>query len=148
MTTNDRDTFRTPLRDFPGYRLRAASQAAITELSQKLAELGLRLTEASILVAIQTNPKCRQSQIGRELHIASANLTPLLHQLEKRELIHREPLDGRTNALTLSEEGDRLATACLNAMQAHEERLTELIAPIDYNDFMKAMIRISNAFSD
>lgn len=145
MSDQTSDTFTTPIRDFPGYCLRAASQAAISRLSQRLAELDVRLTEASILVAIQANPKCRQSQIGQALQISSANLTPMLHQLEKRRLIQRKPLDGRTNSLTLTKKGDEIASECLFRMREHEERLTELLGPLKVEDFMAAMKRVASA---
>ncbi|HBH90312.1 MAG TPA: hypothetical protein DDZ43_07705 [Hyphomonadaceae bacterium] len=138
------DTFRTPVTDFPGYRLRVASQAAISKLSESLGKIGLRIAEASVMVAIQANPGCRQSQIGKALHIASANLTPLLHQLERRGLITRTPLDGRTNALTLTEAGDQVACECLTTMKNHEKVLAELLAPIGVEDFKQAMTRIND----
>lgn len=122
--------------------MRAASQAAVSRLSEKLIEIGVRLTEASVLVAIQSNPGCRQSQIGQAHHISSANLTPILHQLEKRKLIERKPLDGRTNSLSLTSDGDVMASACLAAMREHEALLIELMAPVDPDDFIAAMTRI------
>ncbi|MAK59879.1 MAG: MarR family transcriptional regulator [Ponticaulis sp.] len=147
MSDDISDTFSVPIKEFPGYLLRAASQAAISRLSERLGEYDMRLTEASILVAIQTNPGCRQSQIGKSLYISSANLTPKLHQLEKRKLIKRKPLDGRTNWLTLTQRGDEVASACLIAMKEHEDVLLELIKPISADEFTAAMKRLTTAFN-
>lgn len=147
MPQDATDHLKVPIADFPGFNLRAAANAAMTKLSEILGGLDLRITEASILVVVQANPGCRQSEIGRALNIASANLTPMLHRLEKRSLISRAPLDGRTNALELTKAGQLKAAECLKAMQDFEAFLVEQIRPLEEADFNTALKTITAALS-
>ena len=40
-------------------------------------------------MVIESNPNISQSEIGRMLEIAGANMAPLISRLEKRELVER-----------------------------------------------------------
>jgi DNA-binding MarR family transcriptional regulator len=147
MPENTADQFKIPIADFPGFNLRSAANAAMTRLSGILNEFDLGITEASILVIVQANPRCRQIEIGWALNIASPNLTPILQKLERRSLIVRAPLDGRTNAIELTKTGQSSATDCLRAMQDFEAFLVEQIKPLQATDFNTALKSITAASS-
>ena len=112
-----------PLKDFPGYALRRASMVAMAQLTQRLSKLSLRPTEATVLLVIEANEGVTQSEIGRFLDIASANMTPLAARLRDRGLIEREPVDGRSHGLRLSNSGRRSARLAGRLMRVHEEEL-------------------------
>ena len=112
-----------PLKAYPGYQLRRASGAQMAVLARRLAVLELRPTEATVLRLIDVNPGIKQSAIGRLLEIASANMAPLTARLYERGLIVREPVDGRSHGLKLSESGRRLAAKVSKVVSDHEERL-------------------------
>jgi DNA-binding MarR family transcriptional regulator len=112
-----------PLKDFPGYALRRASSVAIAGLARRLSALDLRPAEATVLMVIQANPNITQSEIGRLLDVASANMAPLVSRLEDRDLIEREPVDGRSHGLTLSEAGRALTLRVKKTIVAHEEEI-------------------------
>ncbi|GGE37680.1 hydroxycinnamic acid degradation regulator [Marinicauda pacifica] len=114
---------RDPLKNFVGYALRRASSLEMANLSNQLAQLDLRPTEGSVIVIVQANPGIRQSDIGRMLDIASANMTPLIARLDSRGLILRKRKDGRSQGLRLTEEGMRLATQALAEMEKHEREM-------------------------
>ena len=114
---------RDPLKNFVGYALRRASSLEMANLSNQLAQLDLRPTEGSVIVIVQANPGIRQSDIGRMLDIASANMTPLIARLDSRGLILRKRKDGRSQGLRLTEEGTRLATQALAEMEKHEREM-------------------------
>lgn len=148
MTEKTADPFKSPIAAFPGFNLRAAANAAMTKLSSILNEFDVGISEASILVVVQANPGCRQNEIGWALNIASPNLTPILQKLERRGLIARAPLDGRTNAIELTETGQDSASDCLRAMQDFESFLVEQILPVEESRFNSALQRIVQALSD
>jgi DNA-binding MarR family transcriptional regulator len=112
-----------PLKDLPGYALRRASAAAMQKLARRLSQLDLRPTEASVLMVIEINPNITQSEIGRMLEIAGANMAPLIGRLEKRELLERQPVDGRSHGLALTVAGRALTLRARKATKAHEEEL-------------------------
>lgn len=116
-----------PLKNLVGYSLRRASSLEMANLSNQLARLDLRPTEASVIVIIQANPGIRQSDIGRMLDIRSANMTPLIARLDSRGLIQRKRKDGRSQGLRLTEDGGQLATRALAEMNKHDRQMIERV---------------------
>ena len=128
-----------PLRGFPGYALRRASNAALSELTPKLNALNLRLTEATVLIAILNNPNITQSEIGRMLGIASANVAPLIGRLDERGLIDRIRFDGRSHGLDLTSSGDALAKQAYEVVETFETELLGRLPADQRESFMAAL---------
>jgi DNA-binding MarR family transcriptional regulator len=116
-----------PLTDYPGYQLRRASAAAMADLADRLSVLDLRPAEATVLLVIDANPGATLSEVGRLLRIASANMTPLIARLEARNLIEREPMDGRSQGLMLARLGRSLTVRVKAVVADHEAALIERI---------------------
>ena len=76
-----------------------------------------------MLLAIAAHAGLTQSDIGRMLGIKRANMAPLIGGLEARGLISRWAVDGRSQALALTAEGEVLHLAAQEATRAHEQRL-------------------------
>ena len=101
---------RDPLPSLPGYALRRAAHATAAELTARLAESGLRQSDASVLILVAENPGVTASAISRALDIQRANMVPLLNRLEELGLIEREPIDRKSRGLVLTALGqERLA---------------------------------------
>ena len=96
---------RDPLPLLPGYSLRRAANATAARLASRLAELGLRQVDASVLILVGENPKVTASALGRQLDIQRANMVPLLKRLEDAGLIDRIPLDKKSQGLVLTAKG-------------------------------------------
>jgi DNA-binding MarR family transcriptional regulator len=128
-----------PLKDFPGYALRRISADSMAALARRLGTLGLRPTEATVLMIIEANPGITQSEIGRMLDIASANMAPLASGLRKRELVVRERVDGRSHGLRLSEAGRKLAQRARKAMVDHETALLEPLSAAQRKAFLAGL---------
>ena len=94
-----------PLGQLPGYALRRAAQAMMAELSQRLAPLDLRISDASVLMLVAARRDMTSSEIGKELDIQRANMVPLLNRMEGAGLIRREPIDRKSQAIVLSDAG-------------------------------------------
>ena len=110
-----------PLPSLPGYALRRAANATAAELAARLAPLGLRQSDVSVLILIGENAGVTASAIGRVLDIQRANMVPLLNRLEGAGLIARTPIDGKSFGLDLTDKGRALLTearAVIDAMQA------------------------------
>lgn len=128
-----------PLRDLPGYLLRRASAALMARLAARLARLSLRPAEASVLLVIGANPGITQSEVGRMLDIASANMAPLAARLTDRQLIVRDRADGRSHDLKLSESGRRLMQRARRVMEVLEAEFLESIPPSQRATFLSAL---------
>lgn len=128
-----------PLKRFPGYVLRRASNAVMGEVARAVAPLGLRPVEASILFVVKAQPGASQSDIGRILGIKRANMTPLVVALAKRSLISREKPDGRSHALVLTPRGAAIAKSVQDAIEECERSLLRRIPAHHRESFLKAI---------
>lgn len=129
-----------PLENYPGYSLRRASAASMAKLARRFSALELRPTEASVLMAIDANPNITQSEIGRMLDIASANMAPLVSRLADRGLLEREPVDGRSHGLTLTAQGAKIAGNVKQAVADHEGELLAKV-PAGQRETFLAILR-------
>jgi DNA-binding MarR family transcriptional regulator len=100
-----------PLDSVLGYWLRMASNAMMMSLARDLAEIGLSVVEASVLLVVGANPGITQSEIGRLLDIHRANMVPLAAKLAEARLTVARTGAGRAKALTLSARGEKIASA-------------------------------------
>lgn len=94
-----------PLANLPGYALRRAANAMMTDLSARLSRLDLRIAEASVLLLVETRHNMTSSKIGRMLDIQRANMVPLLARLDAAGLIERLPIDRKSQAIVLTSAG-------------------------------------------
>lgn len=128
-----------PLKDLPGYALRRASAAIMAKLARRLAALDLRPSEASVLLVIDSNPGVTQSQIGRLLDIARANMAPLTARLAARDLIVRDAAGGRSHGLTLSAPGRRLTQKAQRIVAQLEAELMGRIPAAQRAAFLRTL---------
>lgn len=119
MTNSSDRNLENPFAGHLGYLLRRASNAIISELAQRLDAVGLKVSEASILLLIECNPRITQSELGRMLGIKRANMVPLAAGLQARKLVTREPVDGRSHGLVVTGAGRK---ACADAREIMEEQ--------------------------
>lgn len=118
-----------PLQELPGYLLRRASAASLVDLNRRLEGLGLRHTDAALLVLIDANPGITQSALGKVLDIQRANMAPIIARLDARGLVRRKPVDGRSEGLSLTGEGQAVLLKAREVMDSHEARLVAKITP-------------------
>lgn len=124
-----------PLTSLPGYLLRRASTASLTELNQKLAVLKLRHSDASLLLLIGSNPGITQSEAGRILDIQRANMVPFIARLEAQELVRRQQVDGRSQGLSLTSVGEDVMLSARNLIEEYERQLLQKV-PSDMRPFV------------
>ena len=112
-----------PLKQLPGYALRRASSAVMAELADLLAPHDLRVSESTALLLMDANPQITQSEVGRTLDIKRPNMVPLTLRLEARGLIQREPVNGRSQSLSLTAYGKDVAAKVRDIVESYEEAL-------------------------
>lgn len=137
-----------PLKDLPGYALRRVSAAIMGQLAARLSRLDLRPTEATVLLVISANPGVIQSEVGRLLGIASANMAPLVARLTDRELIVREAVDGRSQGLTLSDTGRRITQKARGIVDDLESDLLARIPAAERAVFLKVLAGLARNQED
>lgn len=125
MTVIERDTASqattiNTLEDHLGYQLRRASSYLMGVLAQRLAQIDLTPSDASIIILISGNERITQSEIGRVLGIKRANMAPLTASLERRGLIDREAIGGKAIGLTVTPSGRQAADEAEQVMLEHD----------------------------
>ena len=118
-----------PLIRFPGYALRRAANATAAELSARLAALDLRQSDASLLLLVAVNPGATSSALGRALGVERANMVPLLKRLDEAGLIEREAIDGKSQGLRLTPDGQSRLAEARQVIEAFEAELLARVAP-------------------
>jgi DNA-binding MarR family transcriptional regulator len=121
------DLMEDPLTSLPGYSLRRAANAASAELAQRLSALGLRQSDASLLMLVAANPGVTASALGRQLDIQRANMVPILKRLEDAGLITRAPIDGKSQGLALAEAGRTTLAEARTVIERFERELIERV---------------------
>jgi DNA-binding MarR family transcriptional regulator len=129
---------KDPLAKLPGYVLRRASAAAVAELNQRLAPLKLRHADVAFLLLIDGMPGISQSEAGRILDIQRANMVPFVSRLERRGLVDRTKVDGRSQALRLTVGGRAMLAKARRVVASFEaslisgvpEKMRPMVLPI------------------
>ena len=116
-----------PLNTRLGYLLKRVSTAAMGDLSRRLQDVDLREVDATVLLLIERNENIIASRIGRILDIKTANMVPLLRNLEDKGLIRREPIDGKSNGLQLTPVGERKLAETRTILDAFESDLEQRV---------------------
>lgn len=124
----------------PGYLLRRAAHVMMGELSARLQPIGLKISEASVLLLIDGRQDMTSSEIGRLLDIQRANMVPLLTRLEAGGLICREPLDGKSQAILLTATGRERLDQVRQTTRAFEAELLGRI-PGEHRDHLVPALR-------
>ncbi|MEC3947990.1 MarR family winged helix-turn-helix transcriptional regulator [Sphingobium sp. HWE2-09] len=131
-----------PVASHLGYLLRRASAAVMAALGARLAAIGMRPVEGTILILVGANPGCIQSDVGRMLGIKRANMVPLIAALANKGLIDKSPVDGRSLALSLTAAGEAARARVEAIMAAQEAQVERMLAGQDVLLLRQALCRI------
>ena len=123
-----------------GYNARRAALAVIEVFVERMAVYDLRPVDFSVLSLILHNPGITSRQLCSSLGILPPNLVGLVNNLEKRELISRQPhpRDGRAMGLHLTPAGQKLM---VHAERTAAELEAEAAGKLSASEF-KTLIRL------
>lgn len=119
------------LADMFGFQLRRVSACLKSALEAEFEPLGLRTSEATLLLAVGESPGRTQADFGRDLRIKPANMVPLVARLAAAGYVERIPGERRAIVLKLTEAGVRQLEAVRQALQRHEDRITQSLSAED-----------------
>ena len=88
-------------------------------MSERLAEVGIRLAEHEVLANLVRDPGMSQQALAAKCFTAKSHISALLSALEKRGLVRREadPADARARRLFVTRQGEAVARQTM-AVQA------------------------------
>jgi len=134
-----------PLRSLAGYLVKRVSNRAIATLAEDLSPLGLRITEATILWVIDVNEGITASEIGRQLGIKRANMTPLVSRLTDHGYVLVCSKDGRSQGLGLTTEGYDVCGQAQEIMVNHDKNMFSMLTSKEKKQFISLLIKIRNS---
>ncbi len=110
-----------------GYNLRRASALALNDFAVEFADAALRPVTYGMLVLIDERPGISAAELCRLLGMKSANMAPLLAELEERGLIERDghAQDKRVQVLALTKAAKAAMPAWRLKVRNHEDRFLQ-----------------------
>lgn len=134
-------TLVDPLSSLVGYQLRRASSALFGTLVPRLAEHGLSIAEASVLVVIAHHDGITQSSVGRMLDIHRANMAPIAAKLSRLGFTLGERR-GRELLVRVSESGARVAKQVLSSMRRHDAAHIKHLSAAERDALVRTLQRL------
>jgi len=144
--TKDRALSLGPLTSIVGYHI---AQAAVTTYGAFDRHIGrpfeLRKVEFSLLMLLHANGPLSPKQLATTLTLTSPNLTLLLDRLQSRGLLRRErnPSDGRSQHILLTEKGQRLARDSAAAAVPMERELQQPLSRAEHAMLIELLCRLT-----
>ena len=110
-----------------GFHIRLAHGAVQRHFADHFADLDLTQKQVSVLWLAHDQPGIAQTDLSRRLQMDRATTMAIVHALERRGLLAREPgeTDRRRIALSLTPEGQALLGTARKAIETHEAWLKE-----------------------
>jgi DNA-binding MarR family transcriptional regulator len=116
-----------------GYNLRRASALALNDFTVELTDAALRPVTYGMLALIDERPGIRAAELCRLLGMKSANMAPLLAELEERGLVERDDhaQDRRVQVLALTKAAKAAMPAWRRHVRRHEDRFLQRLTKKD-----------------
>ncbi len=124
-----------PLANIAGFHLARAAVTTYDAFERFIGKpFDLKKVEFSLLMLVQANSAIAPKRLARALAVTAPNLTLLLDRLQQRGLIKRErnPLDGRSQHVVLTERGRKLARDAAAAADPMERELQERLSRAEH----------------
>jgi MarR family transcriptional regulator, 2-MHQ and catechol-resistance regulon repressor len=114
-------------------KLMRATDSVTADLSRSLAEAGLTMGQFGVLEALLHLGPMSQSDIGAKLLRSGSNVTTVVDNLEKRNLVRRERRqdDRRVVTVSLTADGRRLIQ---KLFPGHARRIADLFGALSQDD--------------
>jgi DNA-binding MarR family transcriptional regulator len=132
-----------------GYALRRAQVAVFADFMASFASLDLRPAQFGVLLLIQKNPGCKQSDVAQALGILRPNFVAMMDELDHRGLTQRTTSRGdrRSYAIFLTEAGTALLDQAMDVVATHEARLVSSMKPGESSLFLDLLARVEAAIA-
>lgn len=136
---------RAGLNEQVGYALRRAQLAIFNDLITCFKPLAIRPAQYAVLAVIQANPGINQQQLGDSLAIQRPNLSALLDELERENLVRRGRVrhDARSVALKLTSQGQQRLKDLNAAHLVHERRIGKILRPAAKAQLLESLAKLA-----
>jgi DNA-binding MarR family transcriptional regulator len=135
-----------PLTGIVGYHVAQAAVTTYGAFERHIGKpFGLRKVEFSLLMLLMANGPLSPKRLGATLTLTAPNLTMLLDRLQDRGLLRRErnPNDGRSQNIVLTDKGQRLARDSAAASLPMERELQGTLSRAEHAMLIELLCRLA-----
>lgn len=140
--TGDLDLSSLP--DVVGYALRRAELAVFGDVIRRLEPFDVRPAQFSVLILVDANPGVTQTQVCAALAIAKPNFAPLIQKLERRGLVRRKRVDGRSNGMYLTPLGREILRKAWAGIRENENLIATKLSPKERTVLVDLLWRLAD----
>lgn len=132
------------LTDIVGFHIRLAHVAVYRHFTETFSDLGLTQKQVSVLWLVDDHPGIAQIDVGQRLQMDRATTMTIVNRLQAREYIRRErsEIDGRKQALYLTEAGRLALDNAKTCIAQHESWLKDRFTPAEVEKLVEMLARI------
>lgn len=128
---------------FIGFYLRIAQTLSFQAFAKEAGETGLtiRAGHFAVLTLIGENPGITQTALSRANGRDKSSLTPVIDELERRELLtrHRVESNRRAYSLQLTPAGEQARRSLLKVALRHEEKLRSILGAREHEEALRLL---------
>lgn len=132
------------LTDIVGFHIRLAHVAVYRHFTETFSNLGLTQKQVSVMWLVDDHPGIAQIEVGQRLQMDRATTMTIINRLQSREYIRRErsEIDGRKQALYLTDGGRAALDEAKTCISQHEAWLKGRFAPAEIEKLVEMLARI------
>src|SRR4051794_5872664 len=133
------------IRSLPSWLLGRAAARGRALVAEALAAEGMKMWHHVVLSAVRDLAPVAQADLGRGVRLDPKDLVGILNDLQSAGLVLREPdpADRRKNAVSLTDDGERLLKRCEKMAREANDELLAPFSAAERAQFMNLLIRIS-----
>lgn len=135
------------LQSIVGFHIARAAVVTTQNFERHIGEvLDLRKVEFSLLMLLHANGALAPKPLARALSVSAPNLTLLLDRLQERGLLVRSPnpLDGRSQHVSLSAKGTQLAQRAAQAAAPMEAEMMGRLSSAEHAMLIELLLKLSS----
>lgn len=135
------------LQSIVGFHIARAAVVTTQNFERHIGDvLDLRKVEFSLLMLLHANGALAPKPLARALSVSAPNLTLLLDRLQERGLLVRtpNPLDGRSQHVSLSAKGSQLAQRAAQAAAPMEAEMMGRLSSAEHAMLIELLLKLSS----
>ncbi len=123
--------YAAPFEKHFGYQLRRTAVLMQADLSLALKDMDFIPATAAIMQTLASKQNMIQIELAKKLGLQRTNISPMIFKLEKRELLQRFVVDGRSQSLQLTELGLDQVKQIQDAYKKHASNCLSMLTKSD-----------------
>lgn len=145
-STNDADIDFDILPTLLGYHLRRAQITVFNDFVKTMSEVQVTPGQFGVALLVYSNPGLTQSALARAVGIERSTMVAVIDALESRGLVERRPspVDRRSYALVLSQQGEALIEKLKPMVMGHEDRIAANLSTEERGQLIALLSKIAN----